>query len=129
MLIGVRTVLVILVPLTFALTSGVVDAWWWRTAQSNSRMLAGTLDRQIIGEVKRELDSLIDGAVAAQDAIRTVLVRNVIDVREADKRESSWRNSRPSRPCPGSRSDGRTGLSSPPTNLATESSWITRSNR
>ena len=87
MLIGVRTVLVILVPFTFALTSGVVDAWWWRTAQSNSRMLAGTLDRQIIGEVKRELDSLIDGAVAAQDAIRTVLVRNVIDVREADKRE------------------------------------------
>ena len=87
LLIGVRTVLVILVPLTFALTSGVVDAWWWRTAQSNSRMLAGTLDRQIIGEVKRELDSLIDGAVAAQDAIRTVLVRNVIDVREADKRE------------------------------------------
>lgn len=88
MLIGIRTALLLLVPAAFALTSGVVDAWWWHTAQSNGRMLAGTMNRQVAEEVKHELSSLIGGAEATHGAIRTILRRNVIDVREADKREA-----------------------------------------
>ena len=88
MLIGIRTALLVLVPAAFALTSGVVDAWWWHTAQSNGRMLAGTLDRQIVEEVKHELTSLIGSAEAAHGAVRTILAHNVVDMREPDKRET-----------------------------------------
>ena len=88
MLIGIRTAILVLVPATFALTSGAVDAWWWHTAQANGRVLAASMNRQVVEEVKHELASLIDGAEATHDAVRTILSRNVIDVREADKREA-----------------------------------------
>ncbi len=87
MLIGIRSALIAFVLVTFALTGGLVDLLWWHTAQSNSRMLANTLDQQIIGEVRRELASLIGSAEAAYGAIHTILVRNLIDVRDEDKRE------------------------------------------
>ena len=87
MRIGIRSGLVIFVLATVALTSGVVHVLWWRTAQSNSRMLADTLNQQIIGEVKKELASLIASAEAAHGAIRTIFVQEVIGTREADKRE------------------------------------------
>ncbi len=87
MLIGIRSALIAFVLVTFALTGGLVDLLWWRTAQSNSRMLANTLDQQITGEVRRELASLIGSAEAAYGAIHTTLVRNLIDVRDEDKRE------------------------------------------
>ena len=51
-------------------------------------MLAGTLNRQVVVEVKHELASLIGAAEAAHGAVRTILSRNVIDVREPDKREA-----------------------------------------
>ena len=85
--IGIRPALVIFVCATFTLTGGIVDALWWRTAQSNSRMLAGTLNRQIVSEVKKELASLIGSAEAAHGAIRTIFVQDVITTRQADKRE------------------------------------------
>lgn len=87
MRVGIRSGLVIFVLATVALTSGIVHALWWRTAQSNSRMLANTLNQQIIGEVKKELASLIASAEAAHGAIRTILVQEVIGTHEADKRE------------------------------------------
>ncbi len=73
---------------TFALTAGVVDGVWWWTARSNARVLAGALNRQIIGQVKADVASLIEGAEAAYAAIETTLVRNVIDVDEEDRRET-----------------------------------------
>ncbi len=76
------------VSATFALTAGVVDGVWWWTARSNARLLAGALNRQIIGEVKADVASLIEGAEAAYAAIETTLVRNVIDVDEEDRRET-----------------------------------------
>lgn len=54
-LIGTRAAILVLVPATLALTSGVVDAWWWHTAQANGRMLAGTMNREVVVEVKHEL--------------------------------------------------------------------------
>ncbi len=88
MRVGIRSGLVIFVLATVALTSGIVHALWWQTAQSNSRMLADTLNQQIISEVKRELASLIASAEAAHGAIKTIFVQEVIGTREADKRES-----------------------------------------
>lgn len=85
--IGIRPALIIFVVTTFALTGGVVDILWWRTAQSNSRMLATTLNQQIASEVKKELASLIGSAEAAHGAIRTIFVQDVITTRQADKRE------------------------------------------
>jgi adenylate cyclase len=87
MRIDVRLALSIFVVGTIALTSGLVHALWWRTAQGNSRALAGTVNQQIIGAVKRELSSLIGGAEAAHGAVRTIFTQNVIETREADKRE------------------------------------------
>ncbi len=87
MRIGVRPALTLFVLCTIALTSGLVHALWWRTAQTNSRMLATTLNQQIVGAVKKEVASLIGNAQAAHGAIRTIFVQNVIDTREADKRE------------------------------------------
>ncbi len=87
MRIGVRPALTLFVLCTIALTSGLVHALWWRTAQANSRMLAMTLNQQIVGAVKKEVASLIGSAQAAHGAIRTIFMQNVIDTREADKRE------------------------------------------
>ena len=87
MRIGVRPALTLFVLCTIALTSGLVHALWWRTAQADSRMLATTLNQQIVGAVKKEVASLIGSARAAHGAIRTIFVQNVIDTREADKRE------------------------------------------
>ncbi len=60
MLIGIRTAILVLVPASFVLTSGVVDAWWWHTAQSNGRMeprsfrvLISALDFDLPREVAR----------------------------------------------------------------------------
>ena len=85
--IGIRPALVVFVVVTFALTSGIVDLLWWRTAQSNSRMLATALNQQIASEVKKEIASLIASAEAAHGAIRTIFVQDVITTRQADKRE------------------------------------------
>jgi len=87
MLIGVRSALIAFVLVGFGLTGGLIDVLWWQTARSNSRMLAITLDQQIIGEVRKELASLIGSAEAAYGAIHTILVRNLIDLRDEDKRE------------------------------------------
>jgi adenylate cyclase len=87
MRISVRLALSIFVLGTIVITSGLVHFLWWRTAQGNSRVLAGTVNQQIVGAVKRELSSLIAGAKAAHGAVNTIFVQNVIDTREADKRE------------------------------------------
>jgi adenylate cyclase len=64
-----------------------VDALWRRTADSNSRLLIATLDRQITDAVRNEVAGRIASAEAAFGAVRTIFLQNVIDTREADKRE------------------------------------------
>ncbi|MBV9568789.1 MAG: adenylate/guanylate cyclase domain-containing protein, partial [Hyphomicrobiales bacterium] len=87
MRIHIRLALSIFVLGTIAITSGLVHALWWRTAQANSHALAATVNQQIVGAVKRELYSLIVGAEAAHGAVRTIFAQSVIGTREADKRE------------------------------------------
>ena len=60
---------------------------WWRTAEANSRTLAETINEQIVSAVEKELDAITTQARAAHTAIRTLFVQNVLETREADKRE------------------------------------------
>ncbi len=87
MRVGIRTALIVSVPAAFVLTTGAVNVLWSRTAQSNSRSLVDTLNQQTVTDVRNELSSLIASAEAAHRALNTILVRDVVDVREPDKRE------------------------------------------
>lgn len=55
--------------------------------QQQSRLLIATLDRQITDAVRKEVAGRIASAEAAFGAVRTIFLQNVIDTREADKRE------------------------------------------
>src|SRR5262249_33399977 len=60
---------------------------WWRTAEGNSQALAATINEQIVSAVGKELETITTEARAAHTAIRTLFVQNVLETREADKRE------------------------------------------
>ena len=64
-----------------------VHVLWWRTAEANSQTLAATINEQIVAAVGKELDTITTQARAAHTAIRTLFVQNVLETREADKRE------------------------------------------
>jgi adenylate cyclase len=64
-----------------------VHILWWRTAEANSHALADTINGQIVSAVAKELASITTEARAAHTAIRTLFVQNVLETREADKRE------------------------------------------
>jgi adenylate cyclase len=64
-----------------------VHVLWWRTAEANSHTLAATINEQIVSAVEKELDAITTQAGAAHTAIRTLFVQNVLETREADKRE------------------------------------------
>ncbi len=87
MRIGIRLVLSAVVLGCIGLSALAVHGLWYRTADANSRDLARTLNQQIAGAVKSELNARITSAEAAFAALRTILVENVIDAREADKRQ------------------------------------------
>src|ERR1700691_2635027 len=77
---------------SLALASIVVSAvgvhmLWWRTAEANSHALAAMISEQIVSAVEKELDAITTQARAAHTAIRTLFVQNVLETREADKRE------------------------------------------
>src|SRR6202161_2029129 len=77
---------------SLALASIVVSAvgvhmLWWRTAEANSHALAAMINEQIVSAVEKELDAITTQARAAHTAIRTLFVQNVLETREADKRE------------------------------------------
>lgn len=78
------SVLVLTVILLAAAASSLV---WWRTSEAISRQLASTIDEQIVAAVRKEVGSIVDQTRAAHTAIRTLFLRNVLDTREADKRE------------------------------------------
>ncbi|MGJ4998900.1 adenylate/guanylate cyclase domain-containing protein [Bradyrhizobium sp. HKCCYLS3077] len=69
------------------LTAVACSLVWWRTADATSRQLASTINDQIVAAVRKEVASIVDQAHAAHTAIRTLFLQNVLETREADKRE------------------------------------------
>jgi len=76
-----------LVLAAILLTAAASSLLWWRTAEATSRQLASTINEQIVAAVRKEVSAIVGEAVAAQTAIRTLFLQNVLDTRQADKRE------------------------------------------
>jgi adenylate cyclase len=87
MRIGIRLAISGLVLASIIVTAVGVHVLWWRTAEANSHTLAATINEQIVSAVEKELDAITTQARAAHTAIRTLFVQNVLETREADKRE------------------------------------------
>jgi len=85
--VSIRLALSALVLTVILSTAAVCSFVWWRTAQAISQQLASTIDEQIVAAVRKEVSSIVDEARAAHTAIRTLFLQNVLDTREADKRE------------------------------------------
>jgi adenylate cyclase len=85
--VGIRLAISVLVLTVILLTAAASSLVWWRTSQAISRQLASTIDEQIVAAVRKEVGSIVDQARAAHTAIRTLFLQNVIETREADKRE------------------------------------------
>jgi adenylate cyclase len=87
MRIGVRFAVSGLVLASIVVSAVGVHLLWWRTAQQISQTLANTINDQIVSAVGDELQSITTEAKSAFTAVRTLLVENVIDARDANKRE------------------------------------------
>ncbi len=87
MRIGIRLTISGLVLASIIVSAIGVHLLWWRTAEANSHALAETINQQIVAAVEKELASITAEARAAHTAIRTLFVQNVLETREADKRE------------------------------------------
>ena len=87
MRIGIRLAVTGLVLASIVISAIGVHLLWWRTAEENSHALAATINEQIVSAVRKELETITTQAQAAHSAIRTLFVQNVLETREADKRE------------------------------------------
>jgi len=87
MRIGIRLAISALVLASILVSAIGVHVLWWRTAEANSHTLAATINAQIVSAVEKELIAITTEARAAHTAIRTLFVQNVLETREADKRE------------------------------------------
>ena len=76
-----------LVLTAILLTAAVSSLVWWQTAEAVSQQLASTINAQIVAAVRKEVSAIVDEAHAAHTTIRTLFLQNVLDTREADKRE------------------------------------------
>ena len=85
--VSIRLAVSALVLTAILLTAAASSLLWWRTAESISRQLASTINEQIVAAVRNEVSAIVDEARAAHTAIRTLFLQNVLDTREADKRE------------------------------------------
>ena len=85
--ISIRLAVSALVLTAILLTAAASSLFWWRTAESISRQLASTINEQIVAAVRKEVSAIVDEARAAHTAVRTLFLQNVLDTREADKRE------------------------------------------
>ena len=85
--ISIRLAISALVLTAILLTAAASSLLWWRTAEAISRQLASTIEEQIVAAVRKEVSAIVDEARAAHAAIRTLFLQNVLDTREADKRE------------------------------------------
>jgi len=87
MRIGIRLAISGLVLASIIVSAIGVHVLWWRTAEANSHTLAATINAQIVSAVQKELTAITTQARAAHTAIRTLFLQNVLETREADKRE------------------------------------------
>ncbi|VIO67337.1 Adenylate cyclase 1 [Bradyrhizobium ivorense] len=87
MTVSIRLAVSALVLTAILLTAAASSLLWWRTAESISRQLASTINEQIVAAVRKEVSAIVGEARAAHTAIRTLFLQNVLDTREADKRE------------------------------------------
>src|ERR1700722_18600070 len=87
MRIGVRFALSGLVLASIVVSAAGVHLLWWRTAQQISERLADTINDQIVSAVGDELQSITSEAKSAFAAVRTLLIKKVIDTSDADKRQ------------------------------------------
>ena len=87
MRIGIRLAITGLVLALIIISAIGVNLLWWRTAEQTSHALSATINEQIVSAVEKELDTITTQARAAHTAIRTLFVQNVLETREADKRE------------------------------------------
>jgi adenylate cyclase len=77
----------VLVLAAILITAAASSLLWWRTAEATSQQLASTINEQIVAAVRKEVSAIVAEARAAHTAIRTLFLQNVLDTREADKRE------------------------------------------
>ena len=98
MRIGIRLAVSALVLASIAITAIGIHVLWWRAADANSRLLLATINAQIAATVEKEIELLAADARAAHASIRTLFVQNVLDTREADKREFAFLSQLQSRP-------------------------------
>ena len=77
----------LLVAFAIGASTFVVHSLWWTTARGNSRMPAAEINTQIADTVRIEVGATLRSAEAAWAAVRTIFVQNVIETRQADKRE------------------------------------------
>src|SRR6266566_4415271 len=84
---GIRLAISGLVLASIMVSAIGVHVLWWQTAEANSHALAATINEQIVSAVEKELTSITTEARAAHTAIRTLFLQNVLETREADKRE------------------------------------------
>jgi adenylate cyclase len=87
MRIGVRLAISGLVLASIVVTAVGANVLWFRTAEATSRMLAATINSQIVSAVASQLTTIAAEARSAHTAIRTLFLQNVLETREADKRE------------------------------------------
>ncbi|HTO63483.1 MAG TPA: adenylate/guanylate cyclase domain-containing protein [Bradyrhizobium sp.] len=85
--VSIRLAVSVLVLTAILVTAAAASLLWWRTAEGISRELASTINEQIVAAVRKEVLAIVDEARAAHTAIRTLFLQNVLDTREADKRE------------------------------------------
>src|ERR1700747_886612 len=85
--VSIRLAISVLVLTTILVTAAGSSLLWWRTAEAISQQLASTINEQIVAAVRKEVSAIVDEARAAHTAIRTLFLQNVLDTREADKRE------------------------------------------
>src|ERR1700758_4041372 len=85
--ISIRLAVSALVLTAILVTAAASSLLWWRTAEATSRQLASTINEQIVAAVRKEVSAIVGEAFAAHTAIRTLFLQNVLDTREADKRE------------------------------------------
>src|ERR1700681_2954336 len=87
MRIGVRLAISGLVLASIVVTAVGANVLWFRTATATSRMLAATINAQIVSAVATRLATIAAEARSAHTAIRTLFLQNVLETRDADKRE------------------------------------------
>jgi adenylate cyclase len=85
--VSIRLAVSALVLTAILLTAAVSSLVWWQTAEAISHQLASTINEQIVAAVRKEVSAIVNEARAAHTAIRTLFLQNVLDTREADKRE------------------------------------------